>query len=271
MTTKRAGTERGNDGFARAMSGSRVSRRQRIAELEREVAELRERLQFDAPITEDEWLLIPQVFRDKMASYAYVREYGRADFALRRLRFAPKDGKESRHLQELVFEGDGVKEIVARDLGAVEANKEQILAHQVDAALHGDNDQKTRAATLLARVAGWQKTPDMVIEKKTVNLYALVGAGSGGSAGIAAEKQVAALEAAARESDPLALLSHEPGPPVRIDSDDEEIDRRFRSQPDLAPPVRMDSGDEAIEHQLTAARPEPIMKAVAELDGDRPH
>ena len=61
-----------------------------------------------------------------------------------------------------VFCTPGVKAVLNRDLGRLDADREAILSRQLQTALYGDDTQSVRAAALLIKVCGWEFRDDYV-------------------------------------------------------------------------------------------------------------
>lgn len=200
--------------------GGRPNRKAKMEELEREVKELRGRLELDGGLDVTLWEQFnPQDVRDALAARALIAEWGNPTNALIRLGIEAT-GEHGRFdaLAKRIFDTPGVRAILAKNLSEIEERKKDILARQVQIALYGDDDASVRAASQLAKVAGWQKTPDVAIQNNTLNLFKLVGGDK--------NTRAAALEAASDVT--VGFLEHEPGDPVRIDSGDDAIEAAFQ-------------------------------------------
>jgi len=198
-----------------------VSRVKRIKELEAENKELREALlkadeQGDAQ-TLDDWMLLPQDMRDRLASRALVNEWGRYWHALLRLGFrTTKMTKADKHaLREAVFDTPGCIAIREASLSDIEARRKQIIARQAEIAIHGDDEQATRSATFVARTADWIRENPAATVNVNLTLADLLPQRAGNP-----EKNVTRIDS----NDPLILLAHEPGAPARIDSGSEAVE-----------------------------------------------
>lgn len=190
----------------------------RYQEMKEEIDRLREALDLPSRTIED-WLELPEQMRDRMAGEAFFHEKGMKGSALRRLGFhvLPKGDKA---LEAQVFDTPGCKAIVEQDLEDAEVNRKPILAKLVFVARYGEDDPAIRAAQLVARMAGWQLTPESVtnIDQRRVTLLQIIGN---------APSEQTAIETPPEEVQE-AFLSHEPGEPVRVSSDD-QIDALLES------------------------------------------
>lgn len=208
--------------------GGRKVRAEKMAELERENAELRERLSMK-PRTLEDWELVgTQELRDAMAVRALIAEWNDPFRALVRLGFEPPvrdsgriERKSYDALIERVFKTPGVEALLKAMTRDLEESKPELIRRQMEIAQHGDPDASVRAFSQLAKIAGWQKTPDTVIDRRSVNLFALV-------SGEQPKGNKALPEGGGTES-AMEFLSHEPGAAMRIDSGGGDIlDAAFR-------------------------------------------
>lgn len=182
--------------------------------LKAEIAELRARLELTESVAsfEDWGASAPQDIRDRMAARALVSEYLNGPNALKRLGFKITDekGRLDRPyyllLVKKVFETPGVRAILAHDLKDIEQVRKEVLARQTEIALHGEEGNAVRAATVIAKIAGWNKEE----EGKTVqvNLYQLINGNTS-----SAPKLAVSVNAAANGS---TFLDHDPGEAVVI-------------------------------------------------------
>lgn len=218
----------------RRQKGGRPSRKEKIEHLERENEELRERIGLEAPRTLEDWELVgTQELRDAMAVRALIAEWNDPFRALVRLGFTPplrESGRVKREeydaLIQRIFKTPGVERLLAEMTRDLEENKPELIRRQMEIAQHGDADASVRAFSQLSKIAGWQKTPDTVIDNRRVNLYTLVG-------GEAAKPQRQDQEALPAPDDVGNFLAHEPGEAVRIVSDGgDAIDAAFREAED---------------------------------------
>lgn len=189
-------------------------RKLRVEQLEAENAALRERLDLQLTGTAnfedvDAWeLSIGQKTRDELAVRAIFLHSGDMYHALRYLGFTlPENRIEQRALAKKVFDTPGVRALMEQNLAELEGHREKIIARQIQISLFGTNEDATRSAQLLARIGGWQKQPENSFERGAVNVNVLLG------------ERAAAKEISVGMQPVAALLSHEPGPPVRIDSE----------------------------------------------------
>jgi hypothetical protein len=131
-------------------------------ELRRENEDLRAFLGLSKPRTIDDWEMLPQEIRDPLAARAFVAEWGDHGRALVRLGFPamnrlPSDKvKFYKEYIARVFETPGVRAILKRDLGRLDADREAILSRQCRTALYGEDAQSVRAAALIAKVCKWE-------------------------------------------------------------------------------------------------------------------
>lgn len=204
------------------------SRKARIEALERENQELRQRIGMDAPLDLTVWEMVnTQEMRDALAVRALIQEWGDPYKALMRLGFQFKIepngaiGKEDReHVRALIkriFETDGVKTIYAKAFEDVEALKPEIINRQAQIALYGDDESSVRAASQLAKVAGWNKPDPDSNKMPVINLYNFMAPNGHAQVRASVNDEPQAIPAAS------GFLDHEPGEPVRIDSGDDQV------------------------------------------------
>jgi hypothetical protein len=199
---------------------ARPKRGDEMAQLRKENDELRERL--GMPSTDLEtWEAMPIEWRDQMAARALVAEWLDARRALIRLGFGDLRTEVWKPLVKIIFETDGVRANLARNLADIEANKQAFLQRTAQIALHSaDEATSIRASELLARVGGWAPKEAPPQTQVHVSLYGLIGAGDEQRG----PKKVDPLESAVLEGDPMAIFRHTPGAAIRIDSGDEAIE-----------------------------------------------
>jgi hypothetical protein len=113
-----------------------------------------------------------------------------------------------------------VREILERDFTDIQAQRTAILGRAAQIAVAGDDDASIRAAQLLAKISGW--VPDGPTSAPHVSLYTIIN-GDRTTVAVATPDQQKVLEAAVNPNDPLAVLAHEPGEPIRISSGDPAI------------------------------------------------
>jgi hypothetical protein len=187
-----------------------------------EVAALHKTLDMERHYTIDEWeASMPQHVRDEFAARALIVTYGSMFRALAMLGFpevAKYHAKDFREIAERIFGTPGVQAILKRDLAKPEEYRAQLISRQIEIALYEDPDRSTRAFTVLAKVCGWQKTPDVLVQNNRATILALV-----------AQQHPTAAPAPEREALPK-FLDHEPGAAVRIDSDSELIDAALEGE-----------------------------------------
>lgn len=211
--------------------GGRKLRKERMEQLERENKDLRDALGMTEPQSLDTWgTVLTQNMRDAMAARALIQEWGHPLNALRRLGFeiaASQSGRLADKEQMValikqVFDTDGVRDILSRTLEDIEGSKPQILARLNQTALYGDDDASVRAASQIAKIAGWNK-PDPENTVPIINLYTLI---NGQAQPVTTTQKPALAKAQTYESD---FLAHEPGQPVRIDSGDDVVSAAIES------------------------------------------
>ena len=153
-----------------------------------------------------------QRLRDRMAARALFSAMGRVGMALGILGFqTTSHGGDSDEIAPRIFGTEGVKEMLYQDLSDVEARRKEILARQVEVAIHGNDDSSVRAAQFLANVAGWKKTPDFTVDNRKLTLQMLV-------SGHGEERNGRALPEPQEET--VGFLDHEPGEPERVIMDE---------------------------------------------------
>lgn len=175
-----------------------------------------------AQYTVAEWLRItPEPMREAMAARALEDAQGSVIKAAVALGFPPPLAGQldaySKVVIDPVFHTPGVKAILERDLREPEEWKRELLSRQVRIALYGDNESAIRAFANLARICGWNKGPDVVVQHNSATILALVHKTDG-------QEKIAAHVAVP------GFLEHDPGAPVRIDSDSELVDRALEAE-----------------------------------------
>lgn len=167
--------------------------------------------------TFEEWAqTLPQAARDQFAARAILANMGNVYDAALQLGFPlPQRGHKDdyyRDVIEPVFKTPGVQEILDRELKKPDEWREKLISRQVEIALYGSDKEATTAFTQLSRTCGWQKTPDIFVQNNRATILALVA------------RNVPGAPAQPDEPAIPQFLEHEPGAPVRIDSDSELID-----------------------------------------------
>jgi len=211
-------------------NGGRKARGEKLRQLENEVKELRARLALSEPVEVESWeRVIPEEMRDQFAAMALMREWGSTANALARMGFDVGRGEGQiwgtalDALAARVFEKPGVTAILSHNFADVEASWQEILQRQRKIALYGDDDASARAAAQLAKIEGRVK-PEAG-PTVNVSLFGLFGNSK-------PDAQAITYEHAREAGDPLAILSHEPGPARRIDSGDEHVTAAIGSEDD---------------------------------------
>jgi hypothetical protein len=194
-----------------------VSRERRYRALKDENDDLRARMGM-TPTDLDMWEAFnPQDARDMMAAQALVAEWGDARRALMRLGIAIGKGKPDivEPLAARIFLTPGCQAIMNRDLSDATANHEAIVKRMSRIATLGTDDTSVKATQVLAKLLGWQKTPDTVIDNRKVQitLQQLVNPGD-------RAVRASAKELPAGTVDAVDFLGHEPGPATRISTDE---------------------------------------------------
>jgi len=187
------------------------TQKSRYQEMKADNDQLREALALEKRSL-DEWLEMPEQMRDRLAAEAFFFEKGRRMSAAVRLGFAPTGSDvKNKELFAALFETPGCRAIIERDLEDAEANRKPLLARMIYVGLNGDDDAAVRATQLVARMAGWQLTPETVVnnDNRKVTLLQILGTATPEGD---QHKEPEALEA--------DFLAHTPGEPVRVSSDD---------------------------------------------------
>ncbi|GAC1496163.1 MAG: hypothetical protein NVS1B2_16030 [Vulcanimicrobiaceae bacterium] len=205
-----------------------------LDEARNEISQLRKLLDLEQKYDSyEEWgEYLPQAMRDEMASRALLTSWGQTWKALALLGFDVVAGSvkdqaghlsttEIKALAERIFGTDGVKTIVARGLLDIEEQRSAIVRRTAEIAVNGSDEASVRATQMVAKLAGWTG-PEVVVNAPQISLYTLVNAGKTHAA-VAIDREKERLEAETKRVDPLAILAHEPGDPVRIFVDDEHI------------------------------------------------
>lgn len=187
------------------------SRKTRLHELEEEVAQLRELLQLTHARDLEEWDILPQNIRDQMAARAIMSEWGDITKAAMRLGFKiDKEamGKNERlALYERLFNTPGVKALLRHHTKEIEENRDQILSRLQQIAIHGSDDAAVRAIQSVAKIAGWQKTPDTTIDNRRITLVGLLGND---------RREEFSQPELKGSVDAMELLSHDPGEAIEV-------------------------------------------------------
>jgi len=184
--------------------------RARTAELEAENRELRDQLTDGMRTSLEQWeTTMPENIRDALAARALISSNGDLYRAAAKLGFGPMRWKTAKEVMPRIFATPGVKEILARDLKKPEENRQELLERQVKIALYGDDSASVKSFQMLAKVCGWVKAPDVLVQNNRQTILALVTQKNG--QGEIPEETLEALP---------AFLEHEPGAAVRIDSGD---------------------------------------------------
>lgn len=191
-----------------------VYRHQTRSNLRAEVSDLTKTLEMERGYNIEEWeRSMPQEMRDELAARALIACDGDAIRAAARLGFKGWAGKKwaSRHLPtDRIFNTPGCQAILRRDLASAEESRDLMIQRQIKIALYGEPVESTRAFQAIARVLGWQKTPDILVQNnRATTILALVTQKNHRGEIPMSE----ALEALAP-----GFLEHEPGAAVRIDS-----------------------------------------------------
>jgi hypothetical protein len=122
-------------------------------------------------------------------------------------------GREGRRrLRARTTQSDRVQRILRNDLSDLEQQRKALITHQVEIALNReDPDNAIRAFAGLAKIAGWAAPVKVDVSSKNFSIHSML------------NDPKAIAEA-------IALMSHEPGGPVPIQSDarDEYEQRRVR-------------------------------------------
>lgn len=224
-----------------SLNEARVSKASRIKDLEAEVERLKRALTPNGPInhTLETWELMPIELRDRFAVEAIYQCNGNETMALIQLGFQIKstgknNGQDPAHqaernlFVERVLNTPGVQVLLRKNLEDAEEHRRAIMARQVAISLHGTPDQSIRATQNVAKLAAWLKDEGPT-QNNQINVFTLAGDGS-------AQRMVSSvIEGEARPAlggtDPMSLLAHVPGKPVRIDSGSEAIDALLANAP----------------------------------------
>jgi hypothetical protein len=225
-----------------SLNVARISKTTRIRDLEAEVARLKRIITPEGPInrTLDTWEALPVELRDRFAAEAIFQNNGDAPMALSQLgfqikgkRFAwqdkPEDRAEMRELHERVLNTPGVQVLLRKNMEDAEEHRRAIMAGQVELALRGTPDQKIRATQNVAKLVGWLKEESTQVHN-TVNMFAISRDGEQRAPTTVVQSEAQVVKALAG-TDPLALLAHTPGKPVRIDSGSEALDAILANVP----------------------------------------
>jgi len=188
------------------------SSRQIKRQLEQEVAEFRRVLASDLHYDIETWEnLMPAPLRDALAARALIHCNGDAFRAAARLGFGPLRTKHAQaEVFPRLFNTEGVKAILARDLSEPEENRQALIERQAHIAMYGDDNNSVKAFQMLAKVCGWVKTPDLLIQNNRQTILALV----------TQKNHRGEIPAETLDALPPAFLEHEPGAATRIDSGD---------------------------------------------------
>jgi hypothetical protein len=196
-------------------AGVRMSQlKDQVAALEQENRDLKERLEMQHGEAWRWGEVLDQPTRDRLAARALMQCWCDYRSALIRLGYnkdqiAGKNG----YLTDLgraesarIFDTDGVRSILNRDLAKVEAERSAIIARQAEIALHGSDDAAVRATQQLAKMTGWQIVPDEVHTHTHIatNIFALIG------------KNREAEQQTIEQVDSAGFLDHEPGEAIKI-------------------------------------------------------
>lgn len=180
-------------------------------DLEEEVIVLREALGIASNRTIEEWLELPQRVRDETAARAMAAEWSNYAHAAARLGFEPfADGwtpERRKKLYRTLFQTPGCRKHLQLHNQDLEKNREPILARLQNIALLGEDAVAVRAVALIAKITGWQKTPDTAIDNRRITMMSLV---SGEHDNRDMPQEVHGTV------EPLALLNHEPGDPTAV-------------------------------------------------------
>lgn len=195
---------------------ARPGRKAELERLREENRLLREREDLVlSPDPDATFLGLAQDVRDTLAVRVLWIHCGDMFAALRHLGFDTKEKSdvELRAMAVKVFDTAGVRERMSADLSNAEGQKQAMIARQVQIALHGTDENSTRAFITVARTLGWEKNPDRPQGSGVqVNIWGLLGEHDR-----ARERNVTATIDAAKPHDPLAILGHDPGAPVKVD------------------------------------------------------
>ena len=159
---------------------SRPNRKERIEELEAELANARRLLAVAPfPLTEDELIVdvpIAQAYRDEAAAVAIVRAQGNVHAALRYLGADIEHMKleRIRELGKHVFGNDRVQKLLLASAGGEIDAKQRIMKKQMDLAIYGNDETSTRAAQFLANVFGWYAPKKVDVKSQNISIHQLM-------------------------------------------------------------------------------------------------
>jgi hypothetical protein len=160
--------------------------------------------------TFEEWeAALPQQLRDEFAARALIASTGDTYRAAIRLGFGRVTHRFPEELLPKIFCTEGVRKILARDLREPEKYKAAMIQRMVQFALYGDEQNAVRAFQMLAKVCGWQKQPDVLVQHNRQTVLALV-----------SQKDHRGQITSDTPAELPAFLEHEPGAATRIDSGD---------------------------------------------------
>jgi hypothetical protein len=197
-------------------SGDRPILRDKIKALEQQIDILEKALDMKkTPMDLTMWeSLGPQEARDEMACRSWWHNLSNPIDALLGLGFTMKDATNKK-IQSRVLFTPGFNDILRKANRTTTENWEALVARQNKNALLAKNDgDSTRAFTMLAKIEG-KMQPEPV--QQVVHLHTMIGMHE--QTGV---KPVKTIE---QKEDPLAILGHEPGEPVRISTGDKLVEK----------------------------------------------
>ena len=200
--------------------------------LKKEIDALRDALNSE-PIDLGAWYAIPEQLRDQFAARALFAESGHWGSALKRLGFRPAGmgSAGAKELFDTVFGTPGCQALLSADLSDAQEQRKALVHRMVEVGLRGSDDAAVRATQVVAKLAGWLKDEDTTRGQTVIHLWGAVA----GATQNAEPKHVTTIdhqERALPSTDPLVVLGHEPGEPVRIDSGDERVHRAIEQTTD---------------------------------------
>lgn len=180
-----------------------VSKRELVAQLRKENAELKRALEIEGHMDLEGWgLYATQALRDQMAASALVAAGLHPFYALKRLGFKPKEGdtKTWHPVASAVFATPGVRAILDADAEKFSEDKEVVLKRLNQIVKFEDAATATRAASVMAKmIPGWGEGDkgkgSAYIQNFLVSIGEAVGSGKGRSNGEALESASRIIDA----------------------------------------------------------------------------